>query len=91
MVYFTCLVAIAEKLMACLEKTKAMIKDGHKEMKAMACATWEKIEDNHEKMVTQMRAYQEEMMAMRETWLGKTDAKSELSQEYRALRRGNTC
>lgn len=49
--------------------------DGHKKMKATACAIGANIEDNQEKMVTQMRAYQEEMMAMRETWLGKTEAK----------------
>jgi hypothetical protein len=80
MVSFECLVAIAGKMMACLEKTKVLIKDGQEEMKATVCAIWEKIEDNQEKMVTQMRAHQEEMMAIRDTWLGKMKAKSEPSE-----------
>jgi hypothetical protein len=80
-VYFECLVAIAEKMMACLEKIKAMIKNGQEEMKATVCAIWDKIEDNQEKMVTQTRAHQEEMMAMRDTWLGKIEVKSKPSQE----------
>jgi hypothetical protein len=81
MVYFECLVAITEKMMECIEKTKAMIKNGQEEMKATVCAIWDMTEDNQEKMVSQMRAHREEMMAMRDTWLGKIEAKSKPRKE----------
>jgi hypothetical protein len=76
-----CLAAITEKMMACPEKMKATIKNGQEKMKATVYVIWEKIEGTQEKTVTQTRAHREEMMAMRETWLGKMEAKSEHSQE----------